>query len=712
MRNFCTLFNQNYQYHAATLYDSLCTNHSDFRLYALCMDEASLQYVNSLQKSNFIGIDIKTVELFYPELLPAKQNRSLIEYFFTCTPVICQYLLQTQDAINELVYLDADLYFFDTPEIVFDEIKDASISIIPHRFEGLNKRRNVYGFYNVGWVSFKKDVDGLACLHDWFLKCINWCYDKLEDGKYADQKYLNDWSREFNKVHVIENIGANAAPWNIGNYNVTLRNKKIYLDDQALVFYHYASLKWIEGSFYTTCSSYFAKLKSVIKNEIYLTYINKLLKSGFVPKTGLRQKNDLLHTLIRKLIRFVYKDNIKINSFVFQKPKILVIHTHYLQAGGEDTVVEQELALLKQHYIVESLFFQNPKEFKGALQFFFSICNLRAANKVKQKIKEFKPDLVHLHNWHFASGPWVIRTIKKMDVTLVATLHNYRLLCPSAILLHNNQLFLDSLQQNFPWNAIRKKVYRNSLWQTFWLASVVWFHKKIGTWKMINTYVCLTSFTIELFKRSNFDIPSTNFFVKPNFTNLPDSVQNSKRENHFLFIGRLSEEKGIKMLLEAFKELPYTLNIVGDGPLKDLVRKATITNKNIIYKGSLAKEGVIHELQQTQALVFPSICYETFGLVIIEAFSTSTPVLASNLGSMSTMIQHHTNGLHFTAGDVASLKETLHEFCALSEEKKEQLRVNAFASYQTLYSPKTQMPYFEAIYKKAVGSKTVPTPVL
>ncbi len=382
--------------------------------------------------------------------------------------------------------------------------------------------------------------------------------------------------------------------------------------------------------------------------------------------------------------------------------KILLIHTHYQLRGGEDAVVEQEMELLKQQHSVEILRFQNQGGLKGVLQFLSSIWNSNAAKKVQQKIREFQPDLVHIHNWHFALGPLVFRMIHKMGVPMVHTVHNYRLLCPSAILLHKGQLFTDSLHQTFPWKAVQNKVYRSSLFQTFWLAFIVWFHKKMGTWQKNDLYLCLTPFAVKLFQNSNLGISKGQFRVKPNFTVTPEIMQTVQRGNHFLFIGRLSEEKGIDTLLAAFKALPFELRIAGDGPLKNKVVQAEKEYENISYLGNLSPIQVTEELRKTQALVFPSVWYETFGLVNIEAFSNGTPVLASKIGAPESLIIDSYNGFHFEPGNVDDLKAVVNRFNSLSEIEKEKMRNNAFENYQSNYAPELQLVYFESIYNKVL----------
>jgi glycosyltransferase involved in cell wall biosynthesis len=378
--------------------------------------------------------------------------------------------------------------------------------------------------------------------------------------------------------------------------------------------------------------------------------------------------------------------------------KILFIHSQYLQFGGEDTVVEQEVKLLNNKHRVETLFFKNTGGLNGFFQFLFSIWNIKNARIVKKKIKEFKPDVVHIHNLHFATGPLIIRTIKKLEVPLVLTIHNYRLLCPSATLMHNNTLYLKSVKKNFPWQAIYLGVYKNSSLLTFWLAFVVWFHKKIKTWQMIDKYVCLTQSTVDLFKDSKFGVENKRFFVKPNFTLLANSKSDVKRENHFLFVGRLSKEKGISIMLNAFKGTTNRLKVAGDGPFRSEVEQACVENKNIEYLGVLNKENVSLELQKTKALVFPSTWLETFGLTIIEAFSNHCLVIASNIGAPSTIVDDKKNGFHFKAGDVNDLKHKIEIANLLTPEKEKQMRDNAYNTYLNLYSSEKQYAYFNEIY--------------
>ena len=382
--------------------------------------------------------------------------------------------------------------------------------------------------------------------------------------------------------------------------------------------------------------------------------------------------------------------------------KILLIHTKYQQSGGEDSVVSLEETFLRRHYSVDTLFFQNKEGIKGVVQFLFSLWNFRAASILKKRIKEFQPDIIHVHNWHFASGPIIFRVAKNMNVPVIHTVHNYRLLCPSAILLHNNLLFTKSLQQQFPWTAVREKVYRNSLSQTFWLAFVVWFHKRIGTWNKVDKFICLTTFAVDLFQKSTFGISIDKFTIKPNFTEVNPNPTLEEREDNFLFIGRLSEEKGIRILIDAFKTSNLILHIAGDGPLKKEIQQIQEKYSNIQYLGLLSKSEILLALQQTQALVFPSVWFEGMPMTIVESLSSGTPIIASRLGAMESMVQNGSNGFLFQPSNHKDLLDKIERFALLSKDEKNTLQKNTLASFYQNYTMESQIGYFAKIFKSVM----------
>ncbi|WP_338868981.1 glycosyltransferase [Spirosoma sp. SC4-14] len=383
--------------------------------------------------------------------------------------------------------------------------------------------------------------------------------------------------------------------------------------------------------------------------------------------------------------------------------KILFIHTFYQIKGGEDNVFQQEFNLFKQVHNTKSLIFNNKSGVIGFFQFIFSVYNFISSKKLASIIKKYHPDIIHIHNFHYSASPTIIRTARSLNIPVVLTIHNYRLLCPSGSLMDNGEIFTDSVNSSFPWKAIQKKVFHNSYLMTFWLAFVVWFHKRIGTWNLVDRYIVLSEFAKDLFVSSSLGVPSEKFVVKPNFVTQPISYS-AERKPHFLFIGRLSQEKGIEVLLNTFLNSHYTIKIAGDGPLVEKVKKVSEANATIHYLGILNKEEVIQEMQQCQALIFPSIWYEGMPMTIIEAFSLGTPVIASNLGAMASMIQDGYNGFHFTPGDSDSLLTMLDKWSSLTDVKKQLFYKNALDTYRKNYTPEANYEMLMDIYQAVIDS--------
>lgn len=365
--------------------------------------------------------------------------------------------------------------------------------------------------------------------------------------------------------------------------------------------------------------------------------------------------------------------------------RILIIHNHYQDPGGEDAVFEQEKALLANTETVFSLTFRNKKGWKGLWQTALSPWNIFAGNKLKKAIRSSRPDIIHIHNLHYAIGPIAVRIAKKNRIPIVMTLHNYRLLCPSATLFHDGQLFTDSLHRPFPWKAVRYGVHSHSVIKTCWLAFTTWLHRKTGTWKQVNRYIALTDFAKRLFLHSSLGLRENQIMVKQNFIADPDSPA-AERKTHFLFIGRLTTEKGINVLLDAFSQTDASLRIAGDGPLKEAVLLAAQKNHRISYLGMMDQHAVVTQLAECTALIFPSIWYEGMPMTIIEAFALGTPVIASNLGAMQSMVVHKENGLLFDAANAADLADTVNQWQHMNTENQANIGRNARAHYEKYYT--------------------------
>lgn len=371
--------------------------------------------------------------------------------------------------------------------------------------------------------------------------------------------------------------------------------------------------------------------------------------------------------------------------------------------GGEDIVFEQEHSLLAKDNTVEIHTAENARGLKGAIQFLLSIWNPFAIYRLKKKIDTFQPEIVHIHNFHFALGPAIIRTIKKYKIPIIITLHNYRLICPSATLMNQGKLFTDSMDQSFPWSAVKHKVYRNSFIKTFWLAFIFWSHRKIGTWQMVDRYVLLTASAREHFQKSMIRFKEMQLVVKPNFVSPAPEFTDAERSG-FLFVGRLVEEKGIPVLLQSFAGTQHQLNIIGDGHLADIVKEAAKQNPNIRYLGLISRDQVMDYMRKCSALVVPSIWPEPFGLVIIEAFSLGTPVIASNIGAPASLIVNNQNGLHFLPGNSTDLSDKLELWESFPEQTKQSFCLCALKAYNEHYSPVQNKKSLLNIYHKAIHS--------
>lgn len=385
--------------------------------------------------------------------------------------------------------------------------------------------------------------------------------------------------------------------------------------------------------------------------------------------------------------------------------RILLIHNFYQQPGGEDYVFRSEGELLEKNgHTVDYLTYDN-KSIRSLMAWISAaigtIYNRSSARRLTRKIISFKPDVIHVHNFLPLASPAVFSIAKKHNIPVVLTLHNYRLLCPGATLFHKYGIYEKSIRHLFPWEAIWKGVYRNSSLQTALVAMMTAFHHFKGTWKSnIDRYVVLTTFASRKFEGSVLQIPKYKFVLKPNFV-YDMGKGSAKRDNFFLFAGRLTVEKGIHTLLKAAEQDGFNLIVVGDGPLRGVVEGAARLFPNICYLGHRPKGEVWYYLKKCKALIFPSIWYETFGMTIIEAFSTATPVIASRLGAMSELIQDGANGLLYEPGDIHGLCYAVRK---LSGDVKlaGELSFNARITYLRKYTPRVNYRKLIAIYEDVI----------
>lgn len=239
---FCTYFDSGYLGRALVLHDSLARTGTDFRLTALCLDETAFEGVESLNAATLQPVRLSDVERFDPMLLAVKSTRKPHEYYFTLGPSFLEYLLDGlgRDAVT---YLDADMRFYEDPAVLVEEASGASTVIVGHRFPERLRHLEEAGRYNVSWVGFTNDADGSRCLEWWRERCIEWCFDTVEDQRYADQKYLDAFPDQFAGVHVLEHPGADVAPWNVADPPLTLADGRFFVAGKPLVFYHFQGFR-------------------------------------------------------------------------------------------------------------------------------------------------------------------------------------------------------------------------------------------------------------------------------------------------------------------------------------------------------------------------------------------------------------------------------------------------------------------------------------
>lgn len=277
------------------------------------MDTHTHEYLKNSNKPNIKLYQIQDLENEINGLKAVKENRNKVEYFFTCSPAVCKYVLLKNPKISSITYLDSDLYFFSSPSIIFDEIGDHSIAIIEHRFHWITKRQIKYGKFNVGWVTFKNDIEGNKCLDKWLTDCLNWCYQKVEEERFGDQKYLDKWPSSYKNLKIVQNIGANVAIWNIKNYRWSLKNNKVYVNNTPLVFYHFANLYQIDNyQFNTNLSRVFMPLKGVVKENVYKVFLKNILE--YLSNTSINYKRD---NHIKGFKKMIFKTSRLFRAFIF-----------------------------------------------------------------------------------------------------------------------------------------------------------------------------------------------------------------------------------------------------------------------------------------------------------------------------------------------------------------------------------------------------------
>jgi glycosyltransferase involved in cell wall biosynthesis len=344
--------------------------------------------------------------------------------------------------------------------------------------------------------------------------------------------------------------------------------------------------------------------------------------------------------------------------------KILLVHNTHQHRGGEDVVFDQERRMLELagHRVV--VYHRTNHEI-GQLNILSQIDLAKRTIWASDSRAEFdallaaeQPDVVHVHNTFIVISPSIYSACRERGIPVVLTLHNFRLLCPPSNLFRDGKVCEECVDHSLL-RAIRYRCYRGSRPATAAVVAMLAWHRLIKTLeRSVYRYIALTDFSREKFISAGF--PADKIVVKPNFLE-SDPGPRQQTGDYALFMGRFSPDKGISTLLQAWEQLPkhFPLQIVGDGAERVELEAAARQRglDNVKFRGFLSREEIIATLKNARFLVMPSLWYETFGMVIVEAFACGVPVICSRLGAMQEIVRDQTSGLHFAPGDSADLAQ-------------------------------------------------------
>jgi glycosyltransferase involved in cell wall biosynthesis len=345
------------------------------------------------------------------------------------------------------------------------------------------------------------------------------------------------------------------------------------------------------------------------------------------------------------------------------KPAVMLVHNFYQHRGGEDIAVDQELRLLTEAGHRTVTFFRHNREIDNYPWWEKSMMGVRtvwsrgSAHEIRAALEREKPDVVHFHNFMPLLSPALYYVCKDLNIPVVQTLHNYRLMCPSATMYRDGKVCEECVGKLVPWPGVLHKCYRQDRLASAAVGAMISTHELIGTWRnQVDRYIALTQFARHKLVENG--IPGHKIVVKSNYVD-PDPGAKDGPGEFALFVGRLSPEKGIRTLLNAWRRLKTSvpLIILGEGPCEAEVIAATREVSCIRWLGWMDKGDVIETMKRSRFLVLPSECYESFPLTIVEAFGCALPLVASALGSVEELVENGQTGLTFRASDPDDLAE-------------------------------------------------------
>ncbi|MHB1176427.1 MAG: glycosyltransferase [Sulfuriferula sp.] len=377
--------------------------------------------------------------------------------------------------------------------------------------------------------------------------------------------------------------------------------------------------------------------------------------------------------------------------------RILLAHNAYQQRGGEDAVVEDELALLRSRGHVVETYFRHNDEIKQASRIKTAVqtaWSFKTRDDVAARIMDFKPDLIHVHNTFPLISPAIYWVADRLAVPVVQTLHNFRLLCPQAMFLREGRVCEDCLG-SVPWRGVVRGCYRGSKVQSAVLSSMVTVHRAMGTWRnKVTRYIALNDFCRRKFIEGG--LPAERFVIKPNFVDFAAPVEGPR--DGFLFVGRLSAEKGVDVLVAAAGHLINApVRVAGSGPEETLLEGVA----GIHALGAVSGEAVRGEMNRAMVLILPSIWYENFPRTLVEAFGCGLPVIASRIGALADLVEDGVTGLLFEPGNAQDLAVKM-RWAQQHPQQMAQMGRNARTLYETEFTAERNYQQLIAIYHDAI----------
>jgi glycosyltransferase involved in cell wall biosynthesis len=385
-----------------------------------------------------------------------------------------------------------------------------------------------------------------------------------------------------------------------------------------------------------------------------------------------------------------------------------MVHVRYMHAGGEDVAFAEDCDLLRAngHEVRELVLSNEPLQRMPRLEAAATtVWSERGRKLVADTAHAHAADIVHFHNTFPLLSPSVYSAARGAGAAVVQTLHNYRLVCPGALLMRNGAPCEACLGKN-PWRSFVHRCYRDSTAASATVAVMLTAHRMRGTWRNeVDAYICLTEFARA--KLISGGLPADKLHVKGNSVRAIAGAAPRERK-YFLYAGRLSSEKGVDFLVRAWKQarIPHRLLVVGDGPLDAAVRAEAGGNVEIL--GRRSREDVLALLEEAIGVIVPSFCYESFPLVIPEGFSRGVPVIGSALGSLANIVDDGENGLLIPPGDIEALTNAVATIA--QPDAWPAFSRNALNAFTTRFTSDINYQTLRAIYEAALAQRGVAVP--